>query len=602
MSATKIQKTVNVRPKIEDDLSSQHQYVEAQKQRPDAFSLVAPDAFVRSIRDLGYKSTLTALDELVDNSVQANAQTVEVFLAYAPDNKSQKKPDYIVVFDDGHGMEPDMIRLAVKWGGTHREGDRSGFGRYGFGLPSACVSIGRQYTVYSKVPGGAWHAVRIDIDDVSQKVASGGKPEPVAQKKELPKFVTDHVNGAKLESGTVVVIESLDRIDSGFKTTQAFVRNMLEHIGVIYRKQIPQIKFLVDGVAVEPVDPLFLDENGRWFDETPVKAQVVPSIEFEVGDEQKGLRGWVRIRACWFPYNFHLKDPEGSLVTSNHNSRFKIMKSYNGIVVCRAGRQIDVVTHLPWDGFTFVNFDRFWKIEIDFDPALDEYFGITTHKQQIVLSDSMLDQLKTQGLPGLIKDLRRKMKVSRAQVRASLEQQVKKPRPSEEALNKTRTRKPRTKPSLKQVKKAEENLEQKAKERADITGETVAKEKERLEREIAERPYKVEFEAVTDGPIYRGERLGGQYRLIVNTSHRFYTDVYEPAGKLPGLRSKLEAWLFVAAEAELDAVSDEQEAFFKAARVHWSQRLTDVLTDIDASGEQEDEASAEMEEQEASAS
>ena len=128
---------------VVDDLKRQHDFVEDQKKHgDDAFSLVSPEAFLRGIRDLGYKSTLTALDELVDNSVQANAEVIWLFPAYLPGNKSEKKPDAIVVVDDGHGMEPDMIRIAVRWGGTHRENDRKGFGRYGFGLPSACVSVG----------------------------------------------------------------------------------------------------------------------------------------------------------------------------------------------------------------------------------------------------------------------------------------------------------------------------------------------------------------------------------------------------------------------------------------------------------------------------
>ena len=57
-------------PDVEDDLQQQHEYVQEQKQRDNAFSLVAPEAFVQSIRDLGYKSTLTALDELVDSSLR----------------------------------------------------------------------------------------------------------------------------------------------------------------------------------------------------------------------------------------------------------------------------------------------------------------------------------------------------------------------------------------------------------------------------------------------------------------------------------------------------------------------------------------------------
>ena len=583
---------------VDDDLKSQHSYVEDQRKRPEAFTLIAPAAFVRSIRDLGYRSTMTALDELIDNSIQAGAQRVEIRLAYKPENKTEKKPDYIVVTDDGHGMEPDMIRLAVKWGGTHREGDRKGFGRYGFGLPSACVSIGRRYTVYSKVAGGKWHAVMIDIDKVGEKAAAGEKFELVARAKNPPAFTAGVIDPTKVEAGTVVVIEELDRIETGFRTAQSFVGKMMEHVGVIYRKMIPDVKFLVDGNPVQPVDPLFLDENARWYDETSVRAEAVEPIEFELPGPRGG-RGRVRIRASWFPYNFHLREPEGSLNPTNHNTRFKIMRDNNGLLICRSGRQIDIVTRLPesWRA-SFVNFDRFWKIEIDFDPALDEYFGVTTHKQQIEISESMLDQLKNNGLVGLIKDLRKKMRKSRAEVTAALDGKAEQPRPSEEALAKTKARRSRANPSVKQVRKAEENLTRRAKERAEITGEPVEKERERLRNEAARRPYKVDFESSTDGPIFLAERLGMQYRLILNTSHRFYTDLYEPARKVPGLCSKMEAAIFILAEAELDAANDDQESFFKATRVHGSQWLADVLAEMDAAGDREDESSAEMEAEE----
>jgi hypothetical protein len=498
------------------------------------------------------------------------------------------------VTDDGHGMHPDMIRLAVKWGGTHRPDDRSGYGRYGFGLPSACVSIGRRYSVFSKEPGQARWAVTVDIDEVTKKVEEGEPLSPVARQEMLPAFVAQQIEFEQLESGTIIVIETLDRVEPGFKTALGFDRNMKEHIGVIYRKQIPTVTFRVNGGPVEPVDPLFLDENARWHDLNGVKAQAIEPIEFELPGTD-GRRGRVRIRGAWFPFNFHLKDPQGAVKRTNHNERFKILKGYNGILVCRAGRQIDVVTHLPW--LTFVNFDRHWKVEIDFDPVLDEFFGVTTHKQQIVFSESLITHLEREGFVSLTKDLRKKMKQSREEVLATLEKNKETPRPSEEALFETQNRKPPLKPSPKQLKKAEENLEREARKQAQITGETVEDAKDRLEQETATRPYKVDFEAVTDGPIYRGERLGKQYRLILNTAHRFYSDVYEPAKKVPGLCSKIEAFLFVYAEAELDA-GEQQEGFYKTARVYSSQRLTDVLGELDGVVEREDEASAEMEAEE----
>jgi hypothetical protein len=130
------------------------------------FSLVVADAFVRGIRDIGYKHTGTAIDELIDNAIQAGTSSVDI--AFGFEGGSDKKPDRLAVIDPGHGMDPEMIPLAVVWGGTHREDDRKGFGRYGYGLPSAAVSQGRRFTVYSRPSGGKWTKVSIDVDEISE--------------------------------------------------------------------------------------------------------------------------------------------------------------------------------------------------------------------------------------------------------------------------------------------------------------------------------------------------------------------------------------------------------------------------------------------------
>ena len=65
-------------------------------------------------------------------------------------------------------MIPEMIRFAVMWGGTHRENSREGLGRYGYGLPSAAVGIGRRFTVYSLPNGGTINSVTVDVDGISE--------------------------------------------------------------------------------------------------------------------------------------------------------------------------------------------------------------------------------------------------------------------------------------------------------------------------------------------------------------------------------------------------------------------------------------------------
>lgn len=120
-------------------LTAQRDYAAASRER-SKFGLMVPEAFVRGIRDLGYRSNGDAIAELIDNALQAYANRIDICFGY-DGTTSVKKPTQVAVIDNGHGMEPDMIRMAVMWGGTHRENDRSGLGRYGYGLPCASVSL-----------------------------------------------------------------------------------------------------------------------------------------------------------------------------------------------------------------------------------------------------------------------------------------------------------------------------------------------------------------------------------------------------------------------------------------------------------------------------
>jgi hypothetical protein len=136
---------------LTSDLEAQHQYVEKLRKTGErGFQLIATSAFVEGMRDIGYKSTATALDEFVDNAIQAQATRVDVGYQVVNPDANQHDQGAIAVIDNGHGMEAEMIRAAVLWGGTHRQNDRSGLGRFGFGLPSAAVSFTRRFEVYSR--------------------------------------------------------------------------------------------------------------------------------------------------------------------------------------------------------------------------------------------------------------------------------------------------------------------------------------------------------------------------------------------------------------------------------------------------------------------
>ena len=121
---------------------------------------------------------------------------------------------------------------------------------------------------------------------------------------------------------------------------------------------------------------------------------------------------------------------------------------------------------------TFQNNDRYVGIEIDFPPALDEEFSITTSKQQIGLKPRIWDILEENGVYDAISNLRGKHEKAAKEVEAkgedkSQEQDGK--RPSEgafEAAQPMFAQAP-TEPTPKQQKKSEQKLEKEAEKLAE---------------------------------------------------------------------------------------------------------------------------------------
>lgn len=575
-----------------DNIDRQRKYVETQKSKSKGLGVVFADAFLRGMRDIGYKNPAWAISELVDNSLQAAATSVSIRFGFDADNKSKAKPNQIAICDDGNGMIPEMISYAVRWGGTDREGDRSGFGRYGYGLPSSSVSLAKRYTVYAKAANSEWHAVTVDIDKLAAAAGDVDEtqallaPRPAAPPAWISKAAKgdDKLEIDALKSGIVIVLEDLDRLSRlpGWIRCDTLKAKLLQQLGVVYRHFIPEKRIVVDGVTTEAVDPLFLMEHGRMYKENSVLAERVETrtIEVELANGQKGN---IRLRASLLPPNFPSTDPTVFRPDARGrqlNKRHEIMRDYNGLLICRAGRQIDTIA--PW-GTKFQNDDVYIKIEIDFDPMLDENFSVTTAKQQIVIEEQMWEKLRNPGknggdLANLIKDMRRRWRALKEELEAKSKtaEAEAEPgsRPSALAMEETEKFKPTpADPTPAQREEGERNLDDAAADQAQATGRQKDIVREELVKKTRSKKWEVEFQAIPEGPFYRPYRLGEQKRLIINTEHPFHSRIYKVA---PASQYALEVMLFVLAERELDSTGDAH-LFYKAERQRWSERLRHAL-------------------------
>ncbi len=589
----------------------QREYVERLEDAGFDYGMVVAGAFVEGMRDVGYKHTGTALDELIDNSEEAGATRVMVALGY-DELVSEKKPAQIAVIDDGHGMEPRMIRASVLWGGTHRANSREGFGRYGFGLPSSCASQGRRFEVFSRVGGADWYSVVVDLDDIRDgryHMENGKIVVPKAERSELPEWVRAKMlskfDADNMEHGTVVLISKLDRLT--WKTTSSMTQHLLEHLGVTYRNMLRRCQLFVhdaadptvEPTAVDPVDPLFLNPDARYYDDNHLRAEGVepdPTVieVYERDGRNKTVIGRIRVRYSLLPLGFNNKD--GRMTGKKETllaGRFGVMKDHNGFIVLRNGRQIDLVNRNPWD-IAWQYYTLFFKVEVDFDPSLDEEFGVTTSKQQISFSDRVWQLLEQAGVKRTITSLRTRIE----HMRGAKNQEEERPqegeaRASEEVMDKTADllRKPDVPPDEASRRKVQ--VDQEIQRRAEQTGRTVAEIQREFEAQVAGSRFRVEFEDNPGAPFYRWLQAGGQLRLIVNRQHLFFTDVYMAAGATPRLRAALELLLFVLADCEADAQGDIA-LLYESERQEWSRRLRMVLQllDRDQPIEREVEAAA----------
>jgi hypothetical protein len=570
--------------KTKNGFEAQKQYVEQQSKRKSfKFGLMMGAAFIRGIRDIGYKHTGAALAEHVDNALQAGAQNIHVAFEK---NKSGAKVTAIAVIDDGHGMIPDMIRFAVMWGGTHRENSREGLGRYGYGLPSAAVGIGRRFTVYSVPKGSKLHAVAVDVDEISQGKFTDDTgeiviPEPAPAK--LPKFVEEHLTaqfaGGKLNHGTVVVIEKLDKVD--FTTVNGLRNHLLEFFGICYHKLLRNAQIVIDDTVLEPIDPLFITPGFRFYDLDADRAQALEPIQIEVKSEDgKEVKGVMEVRFSYMRPTFGSIDKKKNATDKkNQNKRFNIMKEYNGILFYRMGRFLDCVRHTPFH--TFMNYDRYYKIEVDFPAVLDEHFNVSTSKQRVDVSETIWNKLKEAGIIKAVSSLTSKARAEKKKMDAEADKGEAELRPSEDAMTETAkaVRPPAPEVQQRQEERGETELRKAAEKRAADTGQPVSKAEEQLRLELKDQRYKLATENTPGAPFFRVAQIGSTTVLFLNTGHRFYTELYTGADGTPASRAALEVLLFSIADC-INSATEQVQAIYAFEVAEWSRKLDFALLEL----------------------
>ena len=503
-----------------------------------SFSIVAVDKFIQATRDSGYRSTVNAIAELVDNSVQALAEVIEITVRRSDDDEY---PMIVKIADDGCGMSPETLRMAMRFGGSSRFNDRTGLGRYGMGLPNASLSQARRVEVCSWRTGGPSMGTYLDVDEIAAG-AFTDVPVPVPQ---------GRPPGRTSPSGTVVTWLRCDRLDNVRASTIA--RKLRNGLGRKFRYFIwGGGRLVVNGVEATAIDPLYLHPD------SPTTGAELYGDEIVLPLQVGGTSGDVRVRFSLLPVL------EWSSL-SNEEKRARGVTKGAGVSVVRAGREVDY-------GWFFMggkrkeNYDDWWRCEVQFDPELDEAFGITHTKQQVSPRQVVVEELEPE-----LEDIAHRLNRAVRELHARAKRAPAKGRAEQHAARKDGKLAPLPQPIAPPSREKLERLRRRE----------PALVKPPVDRGDARTEYRLVEDSDPSTTFYDVLHEEGRLVVTVDRQHRFFKHVYTPLveeasdGGTPQEQG-IRLLLMSAARAEA-ALAAEHGPAIRRFREEWSRVLATFL-------------------------
>ena len=525
-----------------------------------------------ALRNTGYKNIESAISEIIDNSVEANAKDVFVILREGIASSGRKVVTEIGFLDNGEGMNETILGSCLGIGASTRQA-RRGMGRFGVGLPQASLYACPEIEVYSW-QNGFKNAKKVFLD--IDKIKNGIQTEiddPVLEAIPVPyiNYISYNTLSKQYDftrSGTLVIWKKCDRISP--KTRGPLSERLEFSLGQKFRyfihEHVTNIKIVCDenpeaAIDVAPNDPLFLmEDNCVLCNPNDPKHIYRPGQKsnleapFELFTAKDTGTGEVNIPIKYL-------DKKGNIIKSSVLVRFSIVKNkfydetafpkgtnpgnsdlgkhaakMEGISVIRARREIDF---RRFDFYNVVNEPqhRWWGCEIIFTPELDEIFGVANNKQYVELKKVDVQDLDPEGndIPPIWDQL---ADTIISTIKAMYAQ-------NEETRSNTRTFDDHNSPSTDIINIVENDPaiadidEESNEEQEDeqLTNEEIAKTgKEELEKRGYENPTdeqgisfinnSVNFDYVDNGersPAFDYKTVLSTTIIIINTSHKFYT-------------------------------------------------------------------------------
>jgi hypothetical protein len=334
-----------------------------------------PEYLIKSIAEQGY-TLETALADLIDNSISADANSIEIIT----DIKNGKITLYLA--DNGNGMTETELYENMRFPSSSIENERQvkDLGRFGLGMKTASFSQTRKFTTISRKYGSGiysgatwdvkylqessqWRILINDEIDISEKVSAYNK---------LSNESLIQLEGFK--PNTIIVWEGLYKFQNFIdlkNLENAFyneIDNVLaEHLSIVFHRFMTdpkrQLKIKINNNFLKPFDP---------FPELGTGIRSMESKKKIFGNELVRIQGFV------LPINSSELENINIWTTPK-----KALSDLEGIYIYRGGR---IIFYGSWNGLIKKSPHlKLARLKLDVGNKQDDKLQLNVAKSNIVI-------------------------------------------------------------------------------------------------------------------------------------------------------------------------------------------------------------------------
>lgn len=334
-----------------------------------------PEFLIKSIAEQGY-SLETALADLMDNSITANASRIEVL------TKIDKEPFTLFLSDNGDGMSKESLKRNMQFPSKSPEDTRESndLGRFGLGLKTASFSQTRAFTVLSRKKGTDFFSgLTWDVKHLKNsgkwEIIINSEEEILEILEQYSNSSNDHQNSSNdFIPNTIVVWKGLYKFENflDVKNKQDALKEEItnttsEYLSIVFHKfmerQTNRVDIRINNTLVKPFNPFPTDNSNL---------RALEPLQKEFGKDFVKIQGFVLPNSSiketkensnpWTPHNKSLMDMEGLYIY--RADRLILFGGWNGLIKKMPRLQLG-------------------RLKIDIGNKVDHLFHLNVAKSQI---------------------------------------------------------------------------------------------------------------------------------------------------------------------------------------------------------------------------